>query len=72
MPVWFMKGQYDGEDGASLAEGTLSAQTASYWSAFNGTAAASAGKADASGTFVTYDYQNAQGIPLVRFTEVKN
>ena len=72
MPVWFMKGQYDGEDGASLAEGTLSAQVMSYWIAFNGVGPASAGKADASGTFVTRDSCNSQGVPLVRFTEVKN
>lgn len=72
MPVWFMKGQYDGEDGASLAEGTLSAQVMSYWTAFNGVAPASVGKADASGTFVTRDSCNSQGVPMVRFTEVKN
>ena len=72
VPVWNMKGEYDGEDGASLAEGTLSHDTISYWTRANGASTTAVGQTDETGRYVTQEYQNADGVPLVRFTEVKN
>ena len=72
VPVWNMKGEYDNEDGASLAEGTLSHDTISYWTQANGVSATAVEQTDETGRYVTQEYQDVDGVPLVRFTEVKN
>ncbi|NBH78854.1 hypothetical protein D3Z52_11855 [Clostridiaceae bacterium] len=72
VPVWNMKGQYDTDGAAKLEPGSTDAKTIDYWTAFNGVAGLPKTFSDPSGIFATREYRNSQGVPLVRFTEVKN
>lgn len=72
IPVWNMKAEYDTDGAAKLEPGSTDALTIDYWTSYNGTSKNPEITTDSSGIFVTRNYYDANGIPLVRFSEVKN
>lgn len=67
-----MKAEYDTDGAAKLEPGSTDALTIDYWTSYNGTSKNPEITTDSSGIFVTRNYYDANGIPLVRFSEVKN
>ncbi len=72
VPVWNMKAEYDTDGAAKLEPGSTDALTIDYWTSYNGTSKNPEITTDSSGIFKTRNYYDANGIPLVRFSEVKN
>ena len=72
VPVWNMKAEYDTDGAAELAPGSTDANTIDYWTSVNGVSKTPEITTDASGIFVTRNYYDADGVPLVRFSEVRN
>lgn len=72
IPVWNMKAEYDTDGAAKLEPGSTDALTIDYWTSYNGTSKNPEITTDSSGIFKTRNYYDANGIPLVRFSEVKN
>lgn len=72
IPVWNMKSEYDTDGAAKLEPGSTDALTIDYWTSYNGTSKEPEITTDESGIFVTRNYYDANGIPLVRFSEVSD
>ena len=72
VPIWNMKAQYDTDGAAKLEPGSTDALAIDYWTSYNGTSKDAVIETDSSGIFVTRNYYDANGVPLVRFSEVRN
>lgn len=73
MPTWSFLGEYDSAGDPELVEGGTTVKTLQAWNKHNGvdedTVAQTLSCNDA---FVTQNFCNDEGVPLVRFTEVKD
>ena len=72
VPIWNTKAQYDTDGAAKLEPGSTDALAIDYWTSYNGTSKDAVVETDPSGIFVTRNYYDANGVPLVRFSEVRN
>lgn len=73
LPTWSFLGEYDSAGDPTLVEGGSTVKTLQAWNQHNGTDEERMSTSeDYDGAFVTRTFPNDSGVPLVRFTEVKD
>lgn len=73
LPVWSALGEYDTAGIAALVEGNSTVKALQAWNAQNRTDESAVTESTSyDGSFITKTFANASGVPLVRYTVVKD